>query len=626
MNEKRARWAQLLPTTLGRGLRDDEELFLAHTLLITYAEIIAHAVTGTSVALIEPGVFDWVVDVRGGEAFVHTLARRLNGFAWASVEHDLLSGLYQSMIGASARKRLGEYYTPDWLAVTLVAEVLDDPLNQRVLDPACGSGTFVFHAVRRHLAATASIDSVTRHVFGTDVHPIAVALARVNYLLAIGQRGTVQVPIELCDSMQTSSTRDVLIGNPPWLAYRHMPASLQQQFREYSETYGLWQGAEVATHQDLSLLFAVRSIDQHLRVGGKFAFVLPNATLDRSHAAGFRTGRFADTHVAFEQPWDLRRLRPHVFPRGSAVVFGRRTNRSKPMPAIAQIWTGTPPNDIEHTTGALTILDETRTSPYQDHFRQGATLVPRFLFVVERRGASVRSIRTALEKPPWRDLPSLEGRVDPRFIRPVFMGEHVLPHRLSQPAEAVIPQDGAPNSWWRRASAIWNQHRSSDRLTLEQQLDYHQKLSTQFPIQPLRVVYAASGMHLCAARIEHSRAIIAHSLYWSPARNLAEARYLCAILNARCVTELVRPYMSYGKDERHIDKHVWKLPIPSFDPSDPEHSTLAKLARRLELDITTLELDADLHFSARRRRVRELMHEHPAAQQIERIVAHLLNP
>src|SRR5262249_11205317 len=146
-----------------------------------------------------------------------------------------------------------------------------------------------------------------------------------------------------------------------------------------------------------------------------------------------------------------------------------------------------------------------------------------------------------------------------------------------------------------------------------------------FPIQRLRVVYAASGMHLCAARIEHRRAIIAHSLYWSPADTIAEARYLCAFLNARCVTELVRPYMSYGKDERHIDKHVWKLPIPKFDPRDRDHTKLSKLAERLELDILTLELDADLHFAAQRRRVREFMADHPVAQQIERTVARLLH-
>ena len=53
---------------------------------------------------------------------------------------------------------------------------------------------------------------------------------------------------------------DVLIGNPPWLAYRYMTEAMQVTFRDYSEERGLWHGAKVATHQDLSGLFLVRAV------------------------------------------------------------------------------------------------------------------------------------------------------------------------------------------------------------------------------------------------------------------------------------------------------------------------------------------------------------------------------
>ena len=112
------------------------------------------------------------------------------------------------------RKRLGEYYTPDWLAEPMVETVIDRPLETRVLDPACGSGTFLFHAVRRYLAAAeaagvvaSALSGLTRHVLGMDLHPVAVTLARVTYLLAIGRdrltnadRGPIQVPVYLGDA------------------------------------------------------------------------------------------------------------------------------------------------------------------------------------------------------------------------------------------------------------------------------------------------------------------------------------------------------------------------------------------------------------------------------------------
>ena len=158
---------------MGTQFPDTDELFIEHTLLVNSAEVIAHLVLGLDVTDMQPATlltgrrfdlaqiygvveedfFDWVLEVPGGASFVRTLARRVARFDWTNVEHDVLKVLYESVIGAETRKRLGEYYTPDWLADQIVTEAVTDPLHQRVLDPACGSGTFLFHAVRRYLAA-----------------------------------------------------------------------------------------------------------------------------------------------------------------------------------------------------------------------------------------------------------------------------------------------------------------------------------------------------------------------------------------------------------------------------------------------------------------------------------------
>jgi hypothetical protein len=48
-------------------------------------------------------------------------------FDWTNVEHDVLKVLYESVIGAETRRRLGDYYTPDWLADQIVATTVTDP-------------------------------------------------------------------------------------------------------------------------------------------------------------------------------------------------------------------------------------------------------------------------------------------------------------------------------------------------------------------------------------------------------------------------------------------------------------------------------------------------------------------
>lgn len=242
---KRRLWGELLTTAVGTDFTDDDGLFVEHTYLSLVANLIAHAVVGIELPLAEPasllagdlfvkdsqirGVieadfFDWPLRAAGGDRFVRTLATRLARFAWATVEHDVLKVLYQSIISRTSRHALGEYYTPDWLAAHVLATTVDDPLHQRVLDPACGSGTFLFHAVRAYLAAAEAdgrsvadaLDGVTTAVTGIDVHPVAVTLARVTYLLAIGvqrlaaERNPMLVPVYLGDSVQWSNQRQHL--------------------------------------------------------------------------------------------------------------------------------------------------------------------------------------------------------------------------------------------------------------------------------------------------------------------------------------------------------------------------------------------------------------------------------
>ncbi|TIQ91904.1 MAG: SAM-dependent DNA methyltransferase, partial [Mesorhizobium sp.] len=234
---KRTLWSRLLTSALGTQFEDTDALFVEHTLLVNTAEIIAHAVLGLAIeslnpaallagekfdesgihGVVEPDFFDWVVEIEGGEVFVRTLAKRLARFDWSSVEQDVLKVLYESVIGTETRQRLGEYYTPDWLADVIVQETVTDPMGSRVLDAACGSGTFLFHAIRRYIAAADSqglgvgqiLDGVTRNVIGMDLHPVAVTLARVTYLLAIGRqrlidpdRKTIRIPVYLGDSLQ----------------------------------------------------------------------------------------------------------------------------------------------------------------------------------------------------------------------------------------------------------------------------------------------------------------------------------------------------------------------------------------------------------------------------------------
>lgn len=142
---------------------------------------------------VESDFFDWVVAIREGEDLVRRILTHVRRFRLGEVETDVLKILYESLIDQTQRHGLGEYYTPDWLAAKIVRRAVLTPIEQKVLDPACGSGTFLFHAIRNFLASAEEeglelnlrAEEATNHIAGMDIHPVAVIIARVTYLLAL---------------------------------------------------------------------------------------------------------------------------------------------------------------------------------------------------------------------------------------------------------------------------------------------------------------------------------------------------------------------------------------------------------------------------------------------------------
>ena len=346
---------------------------------------------------------------------------------------------------------------------------------------------------------------------------------------------------------QEDQRADLVIGNPPWLAYRYMSERNQRRFRDESQRQGVWQGGKVATHQDLSAYFFARCCELYLKPGARIAFVMPYAALSRRQFAGFRSGRFFAQYGSSQNPvlarftaaWAFDDDVQPLFPVPSCVLFARSG-------AVGEL-----PRNVRRASGELPRRDATlaeadrsldwrdapwpeigddgtRVSPYQQKFRQGATLVPRFLCLVEPAPAGplgvhpqaplVESRRSSQEKAPWKDLDPLRGNVEQRFLRPVYLGESVAPFRLLEPPLGVIPWDpklegmldaasagqaGHPHlaTWMSRAERLWDEHRRSDRLSFGARIDYHRELSSQFPPPPLRVVYSKSGTLMVAALV-----------------------------------------------------------------------------------------------------------------------------
>ena len=229
-------WQKYLRITYG-GPVADRELFLRHTYLATLAKVMVWVrLTGATEPpaekelrnvlngsyfsqrgihnFLEEDFFAWVArDAAWPQALIMSrrLLLQLATYNLRELSEDVLKGLYEKLVDPKDRHDLGEYYTPDWLAAAIVKECLEANPEASVLDPACGSGTFLYQTILFKRQKLGDLPKTLKHigecVTGIDIHPLAVIVAKTTYLLGLGdlleKRGkAIRIPVYLADSIK----------------------------------------------------------------------------------------------------------------------------------------------------------------------------------------------------------------------------------------------------------------------------------------------------------------------------------------------------------------------------------------------------------------------------------------
>ena len=229
-------WEKYLRIVYGSDVAADA-LFVRHTYLATLAKVMAWMRITESTRLpddahivemlegrlfkrygvenfIEEDFFSWLARaeaVKVGVGIVRWLFSLLQNYNLRGLSEDVLKSLYQELVDPETRHDLGEFYTPDWLAHRMVRKLLDANPRGAMLDPACGSGSFLYLAIREKRERLGDSVETVQHildsVYGADIHPLAVIVAKTNYILALGdlmkkRRGVASIPVYLADAIQ----------------------------------------------------------------------------------------------------------------------------------------------------------------------------------------------------------------------------------------------------------------------------------------------------------------------------------------------------------------------------------------------------------------------------------------
>lgn len=174
------------------------------------------------ICITEDDFFSWILNTLFWgqiKTLLETIMIAFDNYDLDDIDEDIFKEIYEEIVKRADRHKLGEYYTPEWLAeLTLnhaIGEITDSKGGRKsflTLDPACGSGTFLTNIVARLRKNGCSLEEILNNVYGIDLNPMAVTIARANYLLALGKlveerKTAIFIPVFMADSIRIPETR-----------------------------------------------------------------------------------------------------------------------------------------------------------------------------------------------------------------------------------------------------------------------------------------------------------------------------------------------------------------------------------------------------------------------------------
>ncbi|GAB5492411.1 MAG: hypothetical protein Phog2KO_26260 [Phototrophicaceae bacterium] len=562
---------------------------------------------------------------------------------------DALKALYHDLFPRELRHTLGEYYTPNWLA-NFVLNRVDYSGKKTLLDPACGSGTFLTLAYHRLLEQ--DVSEPLSKIAGIDVNPLACLSAKANLVLNIRnfEEETI-LPIYCADTLLNPpdiGEFDLIIGNPPWVNWETLPEDYRQETKSLWEHYGLFPHTGFDTilgkgKKDISLLLTYAVIDHYLSKTGTLAFIMTQSVLKTTGAGeGFRRFDFGDKVIKPSHVDDFSKLR--VFSGAETKPIVLILSHDAPAETSYYLWQSSgkqtikdnAPDDIIDSlsyskfiaepidtpesawlTGKKSALSAVRKivgkSDYTAHagvYTGGANSVY-WLDILDKKD-DLLLIRNIIEGSK-RPVKQVETWLEAEFIYPFLRGRDVSKWHAEPSAHILVVQDpekrqGYDEDWLQENYPLTYTYLAQFEANLKQRATYRRYFRDNVPFYtmfdighytfaPYKVVWHGFGKKRMEAVVIGSinKKPIMSNQAMHPFIGLYdenEAHFLTACLNSSSFEFAVISHTQSGGKSFAQPGILERLRLPQYDADNAHHQqlvTLSKQAHQANIDAMAID-------------------------------------
>ena len=221
---------------------------------------------------------------------------------------DMLFGLLTDGIDLESRKKSGSERTPNEI-INYMLDLLEydgeSISNKTIIDPACGTGTFIAQVTERYLNSISETTDIRKklieekRIIGFDTKQSNVYVTKVVMLCILIKRGFIcgfedvcvlmsELPVYCADFLQSDLRADYIVGNPPYIRLQNLPEETREYIKEnYMSATGRF---------DIYTCFMEKA-DSLLNSNGKLCLITSNKFLTTNYGQGIRRYLYEKGHV-----------------------------------------------------------------------------------------------------------------------------------------------------------------------------------------------------------------------------------------------------------------------------------------------------------------------------------------
>ena len=252
-------------------------------------------------AIFEPHtILDQIVLSKKLVYVLNDFIEELGTYNLAKIRSDVIGRVYEELIPDVERHKLGQYYTPPPI-VELITEMCIRSPNDKVLDPACGSGGFLVKAyhklkdLKRKENPFAEDDKlheeILNQLYGVDINPFPAQLSSINLAVRNLKVPSRHINIIVSDFFKVKPSTgvipevDVVVTNPPYTRQEEM--EYKDQIREEALTYSDGSKIPLDARAGIYAYFFTHSA-KFLKNHGMMGQIISDTWLDVGYGKGLK--------------------------------------------------------------------------------------------------------------------------------------------------------------------------------------------------------------------------------------------------------------------------------------------------------------------------------------------------